>query len=337
MLHTRFTDLVGCTVPIQQAGMGSLAIPGLAKAVADAGGQGMVSLTGLPLPMIAEILDKLRRQTTGVLGVNLLMPFVPDQDYAREMVRISGEKVRVVDFFEGDPDPELVEIAHGCGAVACWQVGSREEAVAAVDAGCDLVVAQGIEAGGHVRGRISLLALLDEILESVEIPVLAAGGIGTGRAMAAALAAGAAGVRVGTRFIAAQEAGAHPAYVQALVAARAGDTVYTDRFSVGWPDAPHRVLRSCLEAAEAFPDDVVGERVSLYTGAKVQVHRFEVGVPTMLTTGEIAAMPLWAGESVGGIRRLQLAGEIVSEMAREAEGLLRRWANRLSGESRSAD
>src|SRR2546426_755377 len=108
------------------------------------------------------------------------------------------------------PDAELVEIAHAGGALVSWQLGSAAEATAAERAGCDLIVAQGTEAGGHVRGKIGLLALLGEVLPSVKVPVVAAGGIGTGRAMAAALAAGASAVRVGTRFVAAEEAGTHP-------------------------------------------------------------------------------------------------------------------------------
>ena len=95
---------------------------------------------------------------------------------------------------------------HKNGALASWQEGSNDEAVAAAKAGCDLIVAQGVEAGGHVRGRIGLLTLLEQVLDSVNVPVLAAGGIGSGRAMAAALAAGASGVRVGTLFIVAEEA-----------------------------------------------------------------------------------------------------------------------------------
>jgi NAD(P)H-dependent flavin oxidoreductase YrpB (nitropropane dioxygenase family) len=99
------------------------------------------------------------------------------------------------------------------------------------EAGCDLIVAQGVAAGGHIRGTVGLQALLDEVLIAVEVPVLAAGGIGTGRALAAALVEGASGARVGTRFVAAAEADAHPEYVGRLIAARAEDTVYTQAFS----------------------------------------------------------------------------------------------------------
>src|SRR4029077_9342782 len=101
-------------------------------------------------------------------------------------------------------------------------------------------------AGGHVRGRTPTMTLLSEVITAVDIPVLAAGGLGAGRAIAAPLAAGADGVRVGTRFVAAAEAAVHPEYVAALIAAEAQDTAYTEAFSVGWRDAPHRVLRSSI-------------------------------------------------------------------------------------------
>src|SRR5205823_10515392 len=142
---------------------------------------------------------------------------------------------------------------HGGGALVSWQVGSRDEAKAAERVGCDLIVAQGTEAGGHVRGKIGLLALLGQVLDSVRVPVVAAGGIGTGRAMAAVLATGASAVRVGTRFAAAAESEAHPRYVQRLIAAEAKDTVLTEAFSTGW-NAPHRVLRSSVKPRSDSPE-----------------------------------------------------------------------------------
>jgi NAD(P)H-dependent flavin oxidoreductase YrpB (nitropropane dioxygenase family) len=111
---------------------------------------------------------------------------------------------------------------------------------------------------------VGLLDLLSAVLDSVrDVPVLAAGGIGNGRAMAAALAAGADGVRVGTRFVATEEAGVHPVYTDALIAARAEDSVYTQTFHVGWPEAPHRALRSAIDAAAAFQGDVVARVTGL--------------------------------------------------------------------------
>ena len=327
MLRTRFTDLVGCSVPIQQAGLGTLANPTLAAAVANAGGQGMVSWNGMSPAVLAEQLDEVRRQTHGIVGVNFLVPDLEEErDYICRGLEVAATRANVIDFFWADPDASLVDQAHAGGALVSWQVGSRVEAVAAVEAGCDFIVAQGIEAGGHVRGRVGVLALLDQILEAVDVPVLAAGGISTGRALAAVLAAGADGVRIGTRFVAAEEAGAHPTYVKALLAAEAEDTIYTDAFSVGWPDAPHRCLRSAVEAATAFEGDILGERFSVYNQKREPVHRFQSMTATQDTTGHVEAMSLWAGESVGGVKRVQPAAGIVAELVEEAEQLLRRWA-----------
>jgi NAD(P)H-dependent flavin oxidoreductase YrpB (nitropropane dioxygenase family) len=307
--------------------MGSLANPMLATAVANAGGQGMVSWNGMPPPLLAKQLEELRRQTPGVIGVNFLIPHLEeDREYICQGIEVAATRANVIDFFWAHPDASLIDQAHAGGALVSWQVGSRDEAVAAAEAGCDFIVAQGIAAGGHVRGQIGLLALLSQVLEAVDLPVLAAGGIGTARALAAVLAAGADGARVGTRFVAAEEAGAHPRYVQALIAAGAADTVYTDAFSFGWPDAPHRCLRSCVEAATAFEDDIVGERFVAYDQRRRPVHRFQSLGVTADTTGVIEAMSLWAGESVEGVKRVQPAAEIVGELAEGAETLLHRWA-----------
>ncbi len=325
MLTTRFTELVGCAVPIQQAGIGRFANPELAAAVANAGGLGQVSIESADPDYVARILDDARGRTSGALGVNVLGPDV-DDPRDREAIAVAAPRVRVVDFFWADPSAALVEIAHAGGALASWQVGSLQEAVAAERAGCDFIIAQGIEAGGHVRGHVGLLALLDQVLATVQVPVLAAGGIGSGRAMAAALAAGADGVRVGTRFVAAPEAHAHPAYVQALIAARPEDTVYTETFSYGWENAPHRVLRSSIEGAQAFQGEIVARRFDEDDKRWVEKHRLQSFSATDEYTGAVEAWPIWAGESVGGVTRVQPAAEIVRELAGEAETLLRRWA-----------
>jgi NAD(P)H-dependent flavin oxidoreductase YrpB (nitropropane dioxygenase family) len=325
MLSTRFTDLVGCTIPLQQAGMGAASPPEPAAAVSNAGGLGMLGTArpgGGTLAGIAGLLDRLGQLTTRPVGVNFIVRDTTALDPA--WVALAASRARVVEFFLWAPlDPRLSDVVHQHGALVACQVGSREDAVAAVARGCDLIVAQSIEAGGHVRGRIGLLALLSEVLAAVGVPVLAAGGIGDGRAMAAALAAGADGVRMGTRFLAA-EAGLHPQYVAALLGARAEDTVNTEAFSVGWP-APHRVLRSCLTAAKAFTAEVVGERASL-DGTRVPVVHWAPAVADRTTTGTIEAMALYAGESVGAVQRVQPAGDIVRDVTEEAERLLRRWS-----------
>src|SRR2546425_1877307 len=242
MLQTKFTELLGCTVPLQQAGMGKIASPALAAAVADAGGLGMVSGIGAaPAEYVARILDGLRRSTSGAFGANFIVDGVRetgklDADFLK-VLEVAASRAPVVEFFYEQPDRELVEIAHAGDALVSWQVGSGPEAVAAEGVGCDLIVAQGTEAGGHVRGKIGLLALLGEVLPSVKVPVVAAGGIGTRRAMAAALAARASAGRGGTRVGAAGEAGGHPPAAGKLLAGGGEGTLPTEALSAEWPDA----------------------------------------------------------------------------------------------------
>jgi nitronate monooxygenase len=228
--------------------------------------------------------------------------------------------VPLVEWYWAWPDPVLVSVAHNAGALAAWQVGSVEEARAAADAGCDLIVAQGIEAGGHVRGTIGLLPLLDAVLDAVDVPVVAAGGIATARGLAAVLAAGASAARIGTRFAATLESGAHPAYKQALVDAEATDTVISETYSVWWPDAPHRTLRCAVQAARALDDEFVGDVGG--DGEPFQIPRFAARPPNRATRGHIEAMALYAGQSVGAVTAIVSAAELVRELADGAEKLL---------------
>jgi NAD(P)H-dependent flavin oxidoreductase YrpB (nitropropane dioxygenase family) len=319
MLQTRFTALVGCAVPLQQAGMGN-ARRELAAAVTGAGALGMLGGVMQPAELLADEVDGAKRDGGGPVGVNFLMPFLD-----REAVEATADRARVVEFFYGDPDEQLVRTVRSGGALAAWQIGSGEEARAAEQAGCEFVIAQGVEAGGHVRGTTGLLPLLDEVLDAVDVPVVAAGGIGTERGMAAALAAGADAVRVGTRFLAAEEADVHPSYAEALLEASPEDTLLTEAFSTMWPNAPHRVLRSCVAAAEALDDEFVGEIE--HAGHRQPVPRLAPPAPGRAATGHVDAMALYAGQSVGSIERLQPAEMIVRDLAVGAERLLRRWGN----------
>jgi NAD(P)H-dependent flavin oxidoreductase YrpB (nitropropane dioxygenase family) len=318
MLETSLTRLLGCRRPIQQAGMGVVTSPDLVVAVAEAGGIGMLPIEA-PAHIVARQFDELGRRTKGAFGANMLIPFLD-----REAVAEAARRCRLVEFFYGEPDSMLVDLVHQEGALAAWQVGSLAEAEAAVVAGCDVVIAQGMEAGGHVRGTIGLLPLLQDVVQAVDVPVIAAGGIGNARGIAAALAAGAAGVRLGTVFAASAESAAHPDYVEALCLADAGDTVLTEAFSVLWPEAPHRVLRSAVEAAVEFKGEYVGE-VDMGAGPQA-LERFHVVPPNRSATGEIRAMALYAGQSVGAVDRVRPAGELLQELATEAERLLRRFS-----------
>jgi NAD(P)H-dependent flavin oxidoreductase YrpB (nitropropane dioxygenase family) len=227
---------------------------------------------------------------------------------------VAAHWLRVVEVFWSPPDPALVQRARRSGkALVAWQVGSVDDARAAADAGCDFVIAQGVEAGGHVRGTTPLAELLDAVLGKVAIPVVAAGGIATADDVGAVIAAGAAAARVGTRFVATQESSAHPAYIDALVAAKSGDeTVLTTAFSGGWPDAPHRVLRSAVEAADAYDGEVVGH--VQHQEMRDPMPRYAATTPTVDVDGDIGAMALYAGMGVGAVGTVQPAAAIVAEL-----------------------
>jgi nitronate monooxygenase len=309
-MATRFTDLVGCTVPIQLAGMGPVCSDELCAAVSEAGGLGMITVAATTPEALEARLDHIRSLTSKPIGANFLIPITD-----RDCLRVASRTVRVIDFFWGDPDPQLVELAHGGGAVVSWQVGSTAEGVAAERAGCDFIIAQGIEAGGHIRGHLSLLPLLSQVLDEVAIPVLAAGGVGGARALAAVLATGADGARCGTRFVAAEESAAHPVYVEALIRARAEDAVRTNLYHVRCPLCPstHGVLRSAIEAAQSLTGDVVGEMDM--GGQRFPIAKFQ-GVPTPIKamSGHVEAMCCYAGQSVGDVHAVQSAAEIVAAL-----------------------
>ncbi len=322
MLSTRFTELVGCDVPIQQAPMGMIAPPGLALAVARAGGVGSVSAPlGAGPKALADQLDSWVDTRAGALAVN----FITEQvDPAA--VAVAGARLRMVEFFWNTPHAKLVDAAHEGGALVNWQVGSLPDAVLAAEAGVDVVTVQGREAGGHVRGDTPLLPLLTSVLRAVDVPVLAAGGIAEPRAMAAVLAAGAAGVRIGTRFIAASESGAHPEYVLELLAAGPESTEITDGFAecpmcATLPRA--RVLRSAIAAVNALDQETVG---TMPTADGEQPLPPRAGLPPHKdVSGQIHAMALYAGSGVEHITDVRPAADIVRELAEGAEALLRAW------------
>jgi nitronate monooxygenase len=298
-----FTKLVGCRLPLQLASLGGpIGTPELAGAVSNAGGLGMI-----PNPSSAAEVERVlmtaRGLTSGPLGVGFLVPFV-----VREALDAAAASADVVEFFYGDPTPDLVRLAGARGALVGWQAGSADEAVDAVGAGCDYVVVQGTEAGGHLRGTQPLDDVLADTLDRVDVPVVAAGGIGTRDRVAALLTAGASAVRVGTRFVVAEESNAHPEYIARLIAATAQDTIITEAFGANWPNAPHRVLRTAVTAAERL-----GDRAIAVAGSQ-EIGRFHSMPPTRQVRGEIAAMALYAGDSVDAVTTILPAHHIVAEL-----------------------
>ncbi|MEO8267887.1 MAG: nitronate monooxygenase [Ilumatobacteraceae bacterium] len=301
----RFTDLVGTTLPLQQAGMSGTATATLAAAVSNAGALGMIGIGRQQISVIERYLDELTALTTAPVGATCIAHFVH-----ADVVELVASRLPIIEFFYEWPDPARVPAGVVCG----WQVGSVDEAKAAVDAGCRYVIAQGMEAGGHVRGHVPLAQLLAEVCAAVDVPVVAAGGIGNVEAVRAAMAMGADAVRVGTRFVATRESYAHPVYIDALVAADTEDSVLTEAFGVGWPDAPHRVLRSSIDAATAAPSDIIGETATR-EGKLLPMVRFGASSPNRDTTGDISAMALYAGRSVGSVERIMTAAQVVAELS----------------------
>lgn len=310
-LATAFTGMVGCRWPIQMVGIPGIATAELVAAVSNAGGLGMLSAAMLEPAQLDALIDAVQARTDRPFGVNFLIPFLD-----RDCLALAARRVRLVEFFYGTPGFELVRKAQANGALCAWQTGSVAEAELAARAGCDVVILQGVEAGGHIRGKERLASMRAAALARVSRPLLFAGGIASGRDLAEALTSGAAGVRIGTRFVTARESGVHPQYAARLLAAQAGDTVITERFSVMWPDAPHRVLASSLAAVEAAEGDAVGE---FRLGDRVlPVPRGSVLAPDTGTTGNVEAMALYAGESVGAVHARQAAADIIATLVREA-------------------
>jgi len=306
----RLCELLQCQLAIQLAPMGSVsATPRLALAVAAAGGHAMYPSLGLPPEALSPAVDALDRATRAY-GINVLPPVVHPGT-----LELVAERAPYVDFFLADPDPALVARVHAGAAVCGWQVEVAEEARAAEAAGCDVVIAKAWESGGRKRVEgPALLPLLDAVLEAVDVPVVAAGGIATARGVAAAFAAGADGVRVGTRFIAADESDAHPEWIEGVLRAGPRDAVVSDAFNQGLPEpGPHRVLRASVEAARALGTEEAG--VVRMAGLELPVPRFGPQAPTRDSTGAIAAMPLYAGQSAGAVTSVAPAAQIVAELA----------------------
>jgi enoyl-[acyl-carrier protein] reductase II len=247
------------------------------------------------------------------------------------------ERIAALSFFWGDP-AEYIPAAHAAGITVLHQVGSVEAAIRAKEAGADVIIAQGSEAGGHVAGEVSTLVLVPRIVDAVTPAlVLAAGGIADARGLGAALCLGADGVVMGTRFLATIEANAHPEYKARLAAATEEDTVRTILFGNGWPEAPHRTLRTPFvnqwipresETQGSQPEEPVIGRTAI-AGAEISVQRFVSIPPNIHATGDIQSMALLAGQSVGLVHDIRPAGEIVREMVAGSERLIRALSERL--------
>lgn len=325
-MRTALCDKVGVEIPIVQAPMGGAVGPGLTAAVCNAGGLGTIPLWGEDIPTLRRRILEIRSLTAKPFAVNLNLAF-PHEERLEVCLQ---ERVPVISFFWGE-SPQMVAKAKAGGAIVMQTVSTAQQGRMAVQSGVDVVVAQGWEAGGHVRGTVATMALVPAVVDAVApAPVVAAGGISDGRGLAAALALGASGAWIGTRFLASPEATIHEHYRARLLQACESDTAYLENlFDIGWRDAPHRVLRNktvtdWVEAGRPEPGRRPGEGevigVSATEGALV---RYGCSTPRSGAEGDIEAMSMWAGQGVTLVRKRQPAAEIVREIYAEAIATLR--------------
>jgi enoyl-[acyl-carrier protein] reductase II len=308
---TRASRLLGIRYPIVQGGLARVARAELCAAVSAAGGLGQIATAGLdgPEALRAEI-AKVRAATDAPFGVNFPLGRM---DITAMLEAALEEGVPVIALTAGNPAPWIRRIDGRAKVLVL--IAGPELARKAEAAGADLVATVGYEGGGHLGlGDETTMVMVPRVVRAVSIPVLASGGIADGAGLLAALALGAEGVEMGTRFVASREARAHDAYKQALVAARPEDTAIIKRSL----RQPGRVLRSAYtealtarEAAGAPPEELV----PLVAG---EVNEIGVG------EGRLAESYVWAGQAVGLIEELLPAGEIVARMAREAHAGLAR-------------
>lgn len=324
-IETSLTRLLDLDVPIVQAPIGGLANPHLAAAVSNAGGLGMLALTWGEPEEVRAVIRATRALTDRTFGVNLVLT---DQLQTERVQICLEEGVRLISFFWGDPTPHLAAI-HQAGAVATITVGSANEARRMVDDGVDIIVAQGWEAGGHVWGEVATMPLVPAVVDAVSpTPVIAAGGIGDGRGVAAVLALGAAGAWLGTRFVMSEESLAHPQYRELIAAARETDTLHSQLFDIGWRDAPHRTLRNStiagwLAAGRPASGERPGEGQIIAARADgSEIQRYASTSPRKDVSGDIEALSLWAGQSVGLVEDVLPAAEIVARLANEASAAI---------------
>lgn len=323
-MRTPLCDLLGIEAPVVLAPMGGAVTPTLAAAVSNAGALGMLPLSWTPPEEIATIVDETRQQTEHPFGVNLGLAW----DQRERLASALTVGVRIVSFFWGDASG-LISEAREADATVFVTVGTADEGRAAAAAGANVIVAQGWEAGGHVWGTVSTLALVPRVVDAVApVPVVAAGGIADGRGLAAVLALGAVGAWVGTRFLAATEAAIHPDYRRRILAAGEADTFYGTLFDRGWPDAPHRTLRnSTVDLWEQGGRPASGSRpgeddepASRPDGSPI--NRYASSTPTAGMKGDVEPLPHWAGQGVGLVMREESAADIVQGLVTEAEDVI---------------
>jgi enoyl-[acyl-carrier protein] reductase II len=328
-MRTRLTEEYDLEVPIVSAGMAFVARAPLAAAVSAAGGMGVVGVSMMTPELLEAEVAAVRAVTDRPFGVNIIPRFGTDELIAA----VAGARVPVATFFWDDPAPGWIDTLKGAGTRVWVQVGSPAEAQAAVALGADALVVQGMEAGGHNRSVAGIATLVPAVADVVDVPLVAAGGVADGRGLAAALALGASGAVLGTRFIMSDEADTSGEMRTRITEAGVGDTVRSNVFGPEFPDATVRGLRNAIVAefegrdrpapyAALDPETQPVVGTTNVFGQEMPLRRF-MGIPPVgATTGDHEQMSLLAGESAGLIADVRPAGELVRAIAAQAEQVL---------------
>jgi nitronate monooxygenase len=310
MIATRATQALGIEYPVVLAGMGGGTNPELVAAVSEAGGLGILACTWMSADDLAVAVADIRARTSRPFGVNFVLHLVdpPMIDAAIAL------RVPVLSYFRGDPAGPATK-AKAAGLATMHQITTVEDANEAAACGIDVIVAQGREAGGHM-GPEPLWTLLPAVVDAIaDRPVLAAGGLVDGRDLAAALAMGANGVMMGTRFLASTEAPISARYKQAILDAKAGDTIDSDVWDLLWgADWPGVKVRGFRD--QRF-DRWIGRRAELDAAIEAARAEFVAARENPDTT-----VPLLAGEGSARITALKPAAAIVRDVVAEAERAL---------------
>jgi len=314
-VRTRLTELLGIEHPVMLAGMGGVSYHRITAAVSDAGGFGCLGASVMPIDMMVEEMRAVRAATDKPFGVDLLTALPAQMVQQVEAIIAEGGNVFVAGL--GVP-AQVIELCHAHDVLVVNMCGRVAHARKAVDAGCDLVVAQGTEAGGHT-GQVATLPLVPLIVDAVggQVPVVAAGGIFDGRGLAAALTLGADGVWVGTRFIATPEAHTVDGYKPALLATDESGTTVSRAYS----GKTMRVVRNGFtDEWEAKRDELQPFPAQIMTSIKAGAMHLGGDEATKDVNPAVECYP--AGQGVGGIADLVPAGELVRRFVAEAEAAL---------------
>lgn len=305
-MKTKLTELLGIRYPVIQGGMAWVAEHRLASAVSEAGGLGIIGAGGAPAAFVREEIRKARELTDRPFGVNLML-MNPEADEIAEI--IAREGVRVVTTGAGNPAKYMIRWREA-GIRVIPVVASTAMAKLMERAGADAVVAEGMESGGHI-GSLTTMALVPQVADAVSIPVIAAGGIGDGRGLAAALMLGAAGVQMGTRFVVARESIVHPNYKEKLIKAKDIDSEVTG-MSTGHPvrSLRNRMTREYLRLEQEGAGFEELEKLGL--GA----------LRRAVMEGDVVNGTVMAGQIAGMVKQEQTCQEMLEEIMAQAEKLL---------------